>query len=166
MYRYPWNQPERDYHVAAVCRRGHVESSVANRRAEPLPEHCLRCGAPILTACPACQRPIRGSPANVVGIPYHPADFCGCGNPFPWASDEAIRWHIENQLEADDLPEAERRDLQRQLDVLVDRDAEPKRRAAAVMQFRSMAPKAYALAELALRTFITADIQAHIKPPT
>lgn len=153
-----------DYYSAAICRRGHVETSILELKAGPVAEHCLRCGAVVITRCSECGTSIRGdTTAPVFGLDYIPPDFCGCASPFPWASDEARRFHIENQLAVDNLPEAERRDLERQLDVALDRGEEPKKRAAALMSFRAIAPQAYALAAPILRTFITAEIQAHIK---
>jgi len=156
-----------DFYTAAVCTtRGHVESTAVERRTNPMPAHCLTCGAPVITKCPACHERIRGRAPMYAGD-YTPSDFCGCGSPFPWASDQAIAYHIENQLAKEELPEAERRDLhlqlQLQLKVLMDRDQPPKKRAAALMAFKKMAPHAYALSEVALRVFVTAEIQTHIK---
>jgi hypothetical protein len=37
------------------------------------------------------------------------------------------------------------------------------RRAAALKAFMVVAPKAYSLAEVALRAYITADVQSHMK---
>lgn len=151
-----------EYYTAAVCLRGHVEASSLELRTSPIPEHCDQCGALIIPACPICQKPIRGNPSGVLAL-YDPPNFCSCGSPFPWAPDQAIAFHIENLLAADNLPDAERRDLNKKLKVLLNRDEEPKKRAAALNAFKLTAPNAYALADVALRAFITADIQSHLK---
>jgi hypothetical protein len=153
-----------EYYTAAVCStRGHVETSILEVKESPIPEHCEKCGAPIITACPTCRKPVRGSPSGMFGGSYKPPNFCGCGTPFPWAPDEALGYHIENLLAADNLPDAERRDLDKKLKVLLNRDEEPKKRAAALKAFMVVAPKAYSLAEVALRAYITADVQSHMK---
>lgn len=161
--RWPGGEPP-EYYTAAVCStRGHVETSILELKESPILEHCEHCGAPIITSCPSCSKPIRGSRSGMFGGSYKPPNFCGCGSPFPWASDEAMAYHIENLLAADDLPNAERRDLDKQLRVLLDRGEEPKKRAAALKAFMAVAPKAYGLAEVALRAYITTDIQSHMK---
>jgi len=159
--RYGYDRP--DYYTAAVCLRGHVETSVIELQKSAIPSHCQECGAPIIVACPACNATIRGMASHGISANYEPPKFCGCGNPFPWAPDEAIAYHIENQLAADKLPDAERRDLDKKLEVLLNRDADSKKRAMALHAFMKMAPRAYALAEVALRAYITSDIQTHMK---
>ena len=47
--------------------------------------------------------------------------------------------------------------------MLLDRGEEPKKRAAALKAFMVVAPKAYSLAEAALKAYITTDIQSHMK---
>lgn len=152
-----------EYYTAAICLRGHVETPQIELRTSPIPEHCHECGAPIITACQACNAPIRGNPSGVLAPYGRPPNFCGCGSPFPWAPDEAMAYHIENLLAADNLPDAERRDLDKKLKVLLNRDEEPKKRAAALKAFMVVAPKAYSLAEVALKAYITTDIQSHMK---
>lgn len=155
-----------DYWSAAVCERGHVEASAIELRDSPLPGHCVDCGAPVRTRCPYCSCRIRGR-RNSLGLrEFIPAPFCENGHPFPWASDNAIRYHIENQLTEDTLGDAERRGLQRKLEVLLDRDAAPRSRAQALRVFQKVAPSAYSLSELALRAFVTDEIShlvAHMK---
>jgi hypothetical protein len=96
-----------EYYSAAVCRRGHVETSVLELNAGMPARRCTECGAPILTECAECHSRVRGTIEGYLGS-YEPPDFCDvCACPYPWASRQAIVWHIENQLEEDELPEGE-----------------------------------------------------------
>src|SRR6266851_10019123 len=105
----PRRGPSSGYYTAAVCRRGHVESSIVELQ-ESIATRCQRCGAQVLTNCPQCKAPIRGNPVGIA-MPFEPNDFCTvCGGPFPWASQESIAFHIENTLEEQpDLTEGDRR---------------------------------------------------------
>lgn len=153
---------DRDYNSAAVCRRGHVETTVIERRSEELPERCQQCGAPILTACPAR---IRGNPVGVIGL-YDPPDFCGCGSPFPWASRRAIVYHIQNQLEEEtDLAEGDRRRLEEQLSSLLDSETSVKQQTAALELFKRLAPKAWAAAAPAVQAILTTEIKRSLGLP-
>lgn len=88
------------YGPAAVCRRGHVHSSDLRLSAPGKGQQCQDCGAPILTACPACGARILGElfVAGVITVSsWTPADFCDqCGGPMPWASWKARVWHVAN----------------------------------------------------------------------
>ena len=49
--------------------------------------------------------------------PYVPPGFCDrCGSPFPWASDQALVYEIENKLADAELAEGDRRLLMRRLE--------------------------------------------------
>jgi hypothetical protein len=156
--------PEGDYHPAAVCRRGHVETEYADFRDGPLPEHCLHCGAPMMTKCTSCGAPIRGAPRGL-GIPpaYRPAPFCACGEPHPWATDEAIVYHIENKLDDDELSPADRRELEKQLKVLTEEGAAAKRKAEALSTLRRMAPRVWETAQPAIKVLLTTEVTQHLR---
>jgi len=102
------------YKGAAVCRRGHVETSFLNpadtNRA--IPENCPKCGARVLTACPHCDLRIRGDRfvPGVIGVTsYKPPSFCDdCGSALPWATREERIYELENLLDEEDIDEAAR----------------------------------------------------------
>ena len=79
------------YDVAQICERGHVVNSMSLQFSESNEEYCSKCGARTITACPSCDKPIRGS--HVVNTEdefgYEPMrltpSYCrGCGEPYPW----------------------------------------------------------------------------------
>ena len=78
------------YDVAQICENGHVANSMAQKYPGINQEHCDRCGAPTIMACPSCQTAIRGyyHVTRVVGFDDYAAPaFCyKCGNPFPWTA--------------------------------------------------------------------------------
>jgi hypothetical protein len=156
---------EPGYYSAAICRRGHVETPQIELCRDGVPERCDTCGALILAACPNCRRPIRGAPTGVLGYPYTPPDFCrACASPFLWASDRAIVYHIENQLDEEPgLSEADRRALAKQLSALRDDQADAPRRAAALTFFKKTAPHVWDAVQPAVKVFLTTEVQAHLK---
>jgi hypothetical protein len=84
------------YHTALVCLNGHVETTCLEI-APPTP-YCSICGEPTISACPACDAPIRGMIEGIVSLADEPApQFCyNCGEPYPWtgralaAADELV----------------------------------------------------------------------------
>lgn len=156
--------PQPDRYSAAVCRRGHPETSHIELRDEPIPPKCDECGAAILTACPSCQASIRGGIPRVIGFHYDPPAFChACGSPFPWASEHAIVYDIENHLDEEpDLTEADRRELMKRLAELTDDQADGKRRAAALAFFRKTAPQVWGTVQPAIKVFLTTEVQGHL----
>ena len=72
---------------AAVCRNGDVMYSHLD---EPLydEKYCRICGKEIITRCPSCNAPIKGSYEIRDTIPfgrYTPPNYCpNCAAPFPW----------------------------------------------------------------------------------
>lgn len=159
MGRRHWNG---DRFTAAVCRRGHATSWAVERDASPAPDHCPECGARVLTDCPACGERIQGSLTRVAA-PYAPPVFCACGSPFPWASEQAVIYHLENQLEEEpDLAESDRRELEAHLRILSNHDESAKKRATAYAFIEKTVPKVWAVAEPALRIFLTSEVQQHL----
>ena len=166
------------YYGAAVCRRGHKITALiepAQGRAEPIPERCSECGAKVLTSCPHCNARLKGYPIGgpvVIGATWERSDFCdACGFPFPWASREAIAYHIENLLdEQPDLSDGDRRILEEQLKALREPPsdaASEKRQLAALKALQKLAPKAWELAAPVLQAFLSAEMKrAAGLPPT
>lgn len=110
------------YMGAAVCRRGHVETWYLDPRRtdRAVAEKCPTCGARVLTACPSCQRRLRGDyhVPGVIGFsgPEKPSPFCdGCGSALPWASREERIYELENLLDEEEIDEADRVVIQDQL---------------------------------------------------
>ena len=91
---------------AAICRRGHVESTAI--QFEPLPaQRCGQCGAKVLFNCEECDAPLRGQTKDWPVTRYKRGEFCWtCGSPFPWASRQARFHELENLLEDEDLEPA------------------------------------------------------------
>lgn len=116
-------RPDGSFYLgAAICRRGHVESAYLDPRRtadRPVAENCTACGARVLTACPTCQRRIRGDyhvPDVFTAVAPARPSFCdGCGGAFPWASREERIFELENLLDEEDVDEADRVVIQDQL---------------------------------------------------
>jgi hypothetical protein len=101
---------------------------------------CSRCGAPTVTACEACQAPIRGYFHSEVvgGVRFAPPAYChSCGQPYPWtgAALDAAR-ELADELEG--LNAEERTSLKGTLDDLV-RDSA--RTPVASLRFKRLAAK-------------------------
>lgn len=110
------------YKAAIVCRRGHVLSAFNS----PLEletdstQRCTTCGAKQLKACLSCNTRIRGSyfvPMVVSFAEFSLENFCdACGKAFPWASQQARIWELENVLDEQDLDESDRAQISFQLE--------------------------------------------------
>lgn len=161
------------HYYAAVCRRGHVIDPMiepARGQSEPIPDRCGECGAKVLIACPTCQTRIQGLIRGVVVTGWKPKDFCHqCGQPYPWASCEAIAYHIENLLDEDpSLSEGDKRALREQLAALRESPADPAsdRRQVAAMRFlQRTAPKVWDLAMPVLQVILTAEAKRQLGLP-
>jgi len=78
--------PDGLHYDAYICLQGHVQSS----RGLPFTpgEHCSKCGAVCIDACPDCKTPIRGQSIRSHVNFYQLPAFCyKCGHPFPWMKD-------------------------------------------------------------------------------
>lgn len=160
-----------EYYSAAVCPRGHVADSALDLRQSPLDPHCGTCGKEVLLACPSCGNRIRGAYVGVVA-PYEPREFCThCGEPFPWASQQALVFAIENKLDDDaDLTEADKRILRKRLEELqelpMDRSKE-KTHVEVLNFFRERAPQAFQMAMPYVMPLATAWMRKEMGlPPT
>jgi hypothetical protein len=165
------------HYEAAVCRRGHKIDAMIERnksRPEPLPERCEDCGAKVLLACPNpdCAARLHG---YIVGSfpgpdPWKPADFCyRCGQPYPWASRDAIAYHIENMLDEEpDLSEGDRRALTEQLAALRESPTDPgaeRRQVAAIRLMQKVAPKVWEVAAPVLQVVLTSEVKRQLGLP-
>jgi hypothetical protein len=78
------------YDTAQICMNGHVANSSAATMPHHNQRHCEKCGAPTITSCEACGKPIRGyywSPGYIGVGGYDRPGFCHeCGKPFPWTA--------------------------------------------------------------------------------
>ncbi len=76
------------YDVAQICPNGHVITSMAHDLPNHTQDHCDKCGAPTIVACPACSTAIRGYyhiPGVLGGAEFSAPAYCyKCGEPFPW----------------------------------------------------------------------------------
>lgn len=90
-----------EYFCAAICENGHVASScLDNPKCEE--RFCKECGAPIITECPACGKPIRGhfNDLNSLMRKYQVPKYCVyCGAPYPWTK---FALDATNELIAED----------------------------------------------------------------
>ena len=112
------------YKAAIVCRRGHVLSS-ANSPKELVAESaqkCTTCGANNIKSCSECNTRIRGhyfAPLVISFAEFVPDNFCDfCGKAFPWASQQARIWELENVLDEQCLNENDRQQISFQLEMI------------------------------------------------
>jgi hypothetical protein len=158
--------PDR-YFPAAICRRGHVESSVLTDPSVILPR-CSECGAKVLMACESCGGRIRGSyhPTGRVFIsdPYDPPNFCDvCGTPHPWASREVRFFELENLLEEEDLDPATQLKVRDELEQLrVDPLEEEATELERWVRVKKLAPGFYAAGERIIESVVTAAVKAQL----
>lgn len=83
------------YHLAQVCKNGHM----INDRADTDPSYnkrfCPRCGAETITTCPSCNAKIHGD-YEIEGVAFvgcfTSADpYCyNCGEPYPWTKSALL----------------------------------------------------------------------------
>jgi hypothetical protein len=131
------------YTDAAVCRRGHVATSVIS--AEKLSPKCARCGAVVITNCAPCGNRIRGrwiEPGVInMGQTYAPPPFCDqCGSPHPWAGREARIYELQNLLDEEQLGPAEELVVHEQLTALLNPELDEKEQLKRWKRIREAAP--------------------------
>lgn len=156
------------YTEAAVCRRGHVETTVIDNLAT-LAKRCPECGAPVLTACSACDTRIRGDlivPEVITfAEDYKPPDFCDqCGAPFPWVSRQGRIYELMNLLDHEDLDPATELEVREQLEALTQPDLPDDEAARRWERVRAKAPTLWERsgAQRILETVVTAAIKAQL----
>lgn len=110
------------YDVAQVCQNGHVINSMARDYPNSNQDHCDKCGAATLMACPDCHTAIRGyyHVPGVMGFDHYTApSFCyKCGKPLPWTAT-GLRAAEELAAELEGLTDEERDSLKKSLNDLV-----------------------------------------------
>ena len=160
---------------AAVCMRGHfISNSVvdADERLQDIsgdflytnlqgiPGFCQRCGSPVMTKCKHCGQelppfsPIHRAPA-----------FCGgCGKAHPWATREELVGSLYNQLDFEDLGEAERLRVAEALAVLADPESadDDERQTRAGEIVKSIAPRLWEFGKPVLIAVLTAAAQRRL----
>jgi hypothetical protein len=157
-------QRELDYYSAAVCKRGHAETTSIEYLDEPPPERCSACGAEVLTACESCGKRIRG---NAPGdwTTYTPPDFCdACAAPHPWLSRQGRIYLLHNLLDDEDLEPAKKLKAREQLDALINPDLDDEEQAQRWARFRKAAPSLWAAdkAQAIITTILDAGTRALI----
>lgn len=73
---------------AAVCTSGHllsweIDPAVAAK-------YCVKCGDPIIVACPTCSNPLPADGEMLEWVPYH-SNCLFCGNAYPWKAGDIAR---------------------------------------------------------------------------
>jgi hypothetical protein len=111
-------KPDRFYHAAAVCRRGHDQvTTLSPDGSYPDDTKCPTCGARILLGCLSCGLRIRGrfhiepymAPKHSLDPEWERPTFCdGCGSAHPWATREDRIFELENILDEEEIDEADR----------------------------------------------------------
>ena len=124
----------------------------------------------MLVACPNCSARLMGIPVGHIVIDWKPKDFCyKCGQPYPWATREAIAYHVENMLEEEpDLSDGDRRALREQLDTLRESPADAaseKRQVAAVRFLQKAAPKVWQVAQPIIQVLLTSEAKRQLGLP-
>jgi len=110
------------YHIAQICKNGHVINTSADRYPESNQDYCSRCGAATIMHCEDCGAPIRGYhelPGVIGFFEYERPSFCyKCGSPYPWTKS-ALHAARELAQTLDGLDAEEVQELQKSLEDLV-----------------------------------------------
>ncbi len=73
------------HYTAQICVNGHIVSSQLNNYPGVEEIYCSKCGAETITACKACNEPLRGVSRYAHGDEYKRPAYCfKCGLPYPW----------------------------------------------------------------------------------
>ncbi|MGI8516347.1 MAG: DUF2321 domain-containing protein [Acidimicrobiia bacterium] len=132
------------YFDVAICKRGH--------RAGRSDSKCIECGANVLLACPNCETSIRGGKKHVsmmLGdmVSYREGDyvrpaFChSCGSLFPWASRKELIYLLQNQLDDEKMPDADRLQVREQLIALEPPDLDEAEQIRRWSKIKALAPR-------------------------
>ncbi len=73
---------------AAVCTSGHVFAWLVDGDLEA--SYCLKCGDPIILACPACNRALPADGEMLRWVPYY-GNCLHCGTAYPWKAADIAR---------------------------------------------------------------------------
>ena len=80
------------YHIAQICKNGHMVNDRADTNQARNKNFCPDCGAETITACPECGANIHGdydvpglAVIGAIGATTPVESFCyNCGAPYPW----------------------------------------------------------------------------------
>ena len=151
------------YGPAAVCKRGHVETS--DLTLHPPSPRCEECGARVLTACPACNSRIRGRyfVPGVIGVSkYEKPNFCdSCGAAFPWVGRKARVYELQNRLDDEELDSATELLVREQLEALTSPDLDEAEQLKRWQRIKSAAPDF--LVKAATSPIVTSLVTAEAK---
>lgn len=132
------------YAQAAVCRRGHVQTR--DTQYGEVTECCPRCGAKVLTTCPACNHRLRGDyvvPGVISASSKKPplSSFCdSCGSALPWADRKARIYELQNTLDDAELDSATELAIREQLEALTNADLDEADQITRWQRIKSAAP--------------------------
>jgi hypothetical protein len=157
-----------EYRPAAVCKRGHLITDDTTRHGA-VGQRCTTCGAPVLTACPACGFRIRGDyyveGVAVIGFgPSDPPNFCDkCGSAFPWVDRQGRIYELQNRLDDEQLDPASELLAREQLDALLNADIDEEEAARRWKKVRELAPGLWEKsgARAIIESLATAYIRTH-----
>ena len=130
-----------DYGAAAICKRGHIESQDIEWHSPS--DRCPICGAQVLTACPVCDRRIRGvyKASGIAASVYDRPDFCDkCGGAFPWVGRTARIYELQNRLDEEQLDSATELVVREQLEALTNPDLDDDEQIKRWKRIASAAP--------------------------
>jgi hypothetical protein len=131
---------EGTYDVALICENGHVITTTARKYPQHGRKFCEQCGAATMSACKACQHPIRGYYYSGVigGDRYRRPSYCAeCAAPYPWTQTA-----IEEFKALTALAEGLSNEQRRQLDAAInDIMADTPRTSGAVARIKLLGPK-------------------------
>ncbi len=71
-----------------MCTSGHVSAWLVD--AADAEKYCVKCGEPIIVACPSCRNTLPPDGEMLQWVPYHP-HCVFCGNAYPWKADDMAR---------------------------------------------------------------------------
>ena len=110
------------YHIAQICKNGHVINTSADSFPEMNEEYCSKCGAATIMHCEDCGALIRGDyeePDVFESFEYERPSFCyKCGSPYPWTKT-ALHAARELAQTLEGLDEKEVQELRKSLEDLV-----------------------------------------------
>lgn len=154
------------YRPAAVCKRGHMISDDLVLMPE-VGERCVKCGAPVLKACPECGHRIRGDyyVEGLFGASTAPTpNFCDkCGVGFPWVDRQGRIYELQNRLDDEDLDSASELIAREQLEALLNADIEDEEAVRRWRKLKELAPGLWEKsgARTIIESLATAYIRSH-----
>lgn len=153
-----------EYRPAAVCRRGHVQTS--DVQFGEYGKRCPRCGAEVMLACDSCGARIRGDyyvPGAIGLSNYKPPDFCdNCGNAHPWVGRQGRIYELQNRLDSEQLDPADLLTVHEQLEVLLSADLDEDEQRRRWARVKKLAPQLWESSQPLINTLINAAVQGKL----